>query len=54
MKTQKNSGISKHSAALKALGSVALLSATVGANSKCVFCFHDPQKPEALKKLKKF
>lgn len=38
---------------LKILGVLALYSAFIGANSSCVFCYHNPEKPEALKKLKK-
>ena len=38
---------------LKLLGALALYSAFIGANSSCVFCYHNPEKPEALKKLKK-
>lgn len=44
--------ISNHTA-LKMLGSLALFSAFWGANSLCMFCFHNPEKPEALKKLRK-
>lgn len=39
--------------ALRMLGFLALCSAFIGANSSCVFCYHNPEKPEALKKLKK-
>lgn len=39
--------------ALKMLRILALFSAFVGANSLCVFCYHNPKKPEALKKLRK-
>ncbi len=38
---------------LKLLGVLALFSAFVGANSSCVFCYHTPEKPEALEKLRK-
>lgn len=31
----------------------ALISAYAGANMACSYIYHDPQKPEALKKLKK-
>ncbi len=39
--------------ALKMLGVLALFSAFWGANSLCMFCFHNPEKPEALNKLRK-
>lgn len=54
MKLQKNSNTPKHSIGLQALGRAALLSATMGANSACAAILHDPKKPEALKKLRKF
>ena len=38
---------------LKLLGALALYFAFVGANSSCMFCYYNPEKPEALKKLKK-
>ncbi len=38
---------------LRLLGVLALCSAFIGANSSCVFCYHNPEKPEALKRLKK-
>lgn len=52
MKMQKNSNTP--SRGLQVLGHVALTSAYAGANSACAFIFHNPEKPEALKKLKKF
>lgn len=52
MKTQKNTNTCSRS--LKVLERAALASATAGANSFCMFIFHDPKKPEALNKLKKF
>lgn len=39
---------------LKMLERAALISAHAGANSACAFLYHDPKKPEALKKLKRF
>lgn len=33
---------------------VALAFATIAANSRCAYIFHNPEKPEALQKLKKF
>lgn len=39
---------------LKLLERAALASAHAGANSFCVWLFHNPKKPEALNKLKKF
>lgn len=52
MKTKKLSGTTRFS--LKILERAALISAHAGANSACTFIYHDPKKPEALKKLKKF
>lgn len=52
MKTQKLSNTSK--LGLKILERAALASAYAGANSACAYVYHDPKKPEALKKLKKF
>ena len=52
MKTQKNPNASNRG--LKVLERAALASASAGANSFCFWLFHDPKKPEALKKLKKF
>lgn len=31
---------------LKLLGALALYSAFIGANSSCVFCYHNPEKPQ--------
>lgn len=53
MKTHKNSGTS-NKLSLKVLERTALASASAGANSLCMWFFHDPKKPEALKNLKKF
>lgn len=50
MKTQKSSTIKF---GLKMLERAALISAHAGANSACTYIYHDPKKPEALKKLKK-
>ena len=52
MKTQKLSNTPKLS--LKLLERAALASAHAGANSICMFIYHDLKKPEALKELKKF
>lgn len=52
MKTKKTSNA--HSRGLKVLERTALASASAGANSACMFIFHNPKKPEALNKLKKF
>ncbi len=52
MKKQKSTNIPKRG--LKVLERTALASAYAGANSFCIFLFHNPKKPEALKKLKKF
>lgn len=51
MKTQKSNTTRF---GLKILGRAAIISAHAGANSACTFIYHDPRKPEALKKLKKF
>lgn len=52
LKTQNSANTSKFS--LKLLERAALLSAHAGANSSCSYIYHDPKKPEALNKLKKF
>lgn len=51
MKSPKSSSTSNRG--LQLLGHIAMASAHAGANSKCVFIFHDPHKPDALKKLRK-
>lgn len=51
MKTQKL--FSTNKLGLKILERAALISAHAGANSTCSYIYHDPKKPEALKKLKK-
>ncbi|MCI9298372.1 MAG: cyclic lactone autoinducer peptide [Lachnospiraceae bacterium] len=33
---------------------MALMVATVAANSRCAYIFHDPAKPDSLKRLRKF
>lgn len=52
MKAKKNSNTLNRG--LQVLERAALTSAYAGANSSCAFIFHDPEKPEALKKLKRF
>lgn len=52
MKEQNHSKTPNRS--LKVLERAALASAYAGANSLCMWFFHDPKKPEALSKLKKF
>lgn len=52
MKVQKNT--STNNRCLKLLERTALASASAGANSFCCWILHNPQKPDALKKLKKF
>ena len=51
MKTQKL--FSTNKLGLKILERAALICAHAGANSTCSYIYHDPKKPEALKKLKK-
>lgn len=38
----------------KVTGAVTPAVANAGANSKCTYIYHDPNKPEALKELKIF
>lgn len=38
---------------LKSLETLALLVAFISANSTCLFCYHNPEKPRALDRLKK-
>ncbi len=38
---------------LRTLRVLALCAAFIGANSLCIFCYHNPEKPEALNRLKK-
>lgn len=52
MKAQKNPNTPNRG--LKVLERAALASAYAGANSRCMFIYHDPKKPETLKELKKF
>lgn len=52
MKTQKNPNTCNRG--LKVLERAALASASAGANSLCMFIFHNPKKPDALNQLKKF
>lgn len=52
MRTQKLSSTTRFG--LKVLERAALISAHAGANSACTYIYHDPKKPESLKKLKKF
>lgn len=39
---------------LQTLSCMALTVATLTANSRCVYIFHNPKKPDALQELKKF
>ena len=50
---KKAKDTSKQSIGLKILGHAALASASMGANSACMFIFHNPEKPAALEKLRK-
>lgn len=52
MHTKLKKNYSSHTA-LKLMSNLALCSAFIGANSSCIFCYHNPEKPEALKKLRK-
>ena len=40
--------------ALQTLSCLALTVATVAANSRCAYIYHDPKKPAELQQLKKF
>lgn len=40
--------------AFQTLSCLALTVATLAANSRCAYIYHDPKKPEELKQLKKF
>lgn len=44
----------KHNFALQALSLIALTSATMAANSRCAYIFHNPEKPDSLNKLRRF
>lgn len=52
MKTKKFS--LKNVFGLQTLCCMALLSATLTANLRCAYIFHNPEKPDALKQLRKF
>lgn len=53
MKTAKTSS-NKENCILHGISSMALTTATMAANSRCAYIFHDPKKPDALKQLRKF
>ncbi|WP_378961082.1 cyclic lactone autoinducer peptide [Mediterraneibacter gnavus] len=53
MKKIKNL-ISKNISIANGLASIALVFSVFAANSKCMCIYHDPEKPEELKKLRKF
>lgn len=44
----------KQNLALQALSRIALTSASIGANTRCAYIFHNPKKPDSLKQLKKY
>ena len=44
----------KHHFTLQAISCIALFAATITANTRCAFIFHDPKKPACLKQLRKF
>ncbi|RGK43466.1 cyclic lactone autoinducer peptide [Dorea formicigenerans] len=39
---------------LQTLSCIALTVATMTANSRCAYIFHNPKKPDSLQQLKKF
>lgn len=39
---------------LQTLSGLAYIAATVAANSRCAYIYHNPHKPEELQRLKKF
>lgn len=45
--------LSKSHFALNSLCCLSLITATLAANSRCAYIFHNPEKPSALNKLKK-
>lgn len=53
MKTLKNFFKTK-AFALQTLSCLALTAATMAANSRCAYIYHDTKKPDALQQLKKF
>lgn len=50
----KNSQIQKKSILCKCMAKTAFAMAYIVANSRCVYIFHQPEKPKAVTKLKKF
>lgn len=44
----------KHCTLAKGLASVSMAFSGLAANSKCMCIYHQPEKPDALKKLRKF
>lgn len=46
--------ISKNISIANGLASIALVFSVFAANSKCMCIYHDPEKPDELKKLRKF
>ena len=53
MKTLKNF-FTKHHFVLQTMSCMALTVATITANARCAYIFHDPKKPDSLKQLQKF
>lgn len=43
-----------NAATFQALSCLALTVATLAANSRCAYIYHDPKKPSELDRLKKF
>lgn len=46
--------IQTKSFALQTLSCLALTAATLAANSRCAYIYHNPKKPSELQQLKKF
>lgn len=53
MKTVKKL-FTKHHFMLQTVSCMALAVATISANTRCVYIFHNPQKPDSLKQLRNF
>lgn len=53
MKTSKNNFFTK-SFVFQALSCLAFTVATLAANSRCMYIYHNPEKPDELQQLSKF
>jgi cyclic lactone autoinducer peptide len=51
---KENNKIQKESVLCKGMAKIAFAVAHAAANSRCVYIFHQPDKPKSLMKLKKF